>query len=239
MNPQIFGWEHLTFLAIFAVFMIVSLIIFKRFLITKKSKIIVVKIFAGILFVCILWSRISIVISSGIWTKIFPDYFCGMSSLVLSLAYLFGKENNNVIHFVHYLAFVGGLVTIIYPDFISQNPSIFYANTISGLLHHAFAFYICVLTLVIGYFTMDYKKWPNLVIGFMAYITIGSFEISVFGYSDAFYIYKPILPGTPLNVWVMAPIFAVGYALFFVCFELIKRKLNKSKLKKQEKPIEN
>ena len=64
----------------------------------------------------------------------------------------------------------------------------------------------------------------------MAYITLGAFEMSVFGYYDAFYINNPILSGTPLNVWLLAIIFAVLYVLFFVIYELVKRKIYKNKV---------
>jgi uncharacterized membrane protein YbjE (DUF340 family) len=45
---------------------------------------------------------------------------------------------------------------------------------------------------------------------------------------------KPILSGTPLTVWVMLPIYAVGYSLILLAFEL-GRKL---KTKKQSKKLE-
>ena len=235
MNPKVFGWQHLTFLAIFVVFMIVSLVLIKMFAKSEKSKLIVVKVVAVLLFAFILWNRISIVISENDWTRIVPDSFCGMGSLVLSLACLFGKRDNNVLHFVFYMAVVGGFLTLIYPDFVGQNPSFLYQNTISGLLHHGFSFYLCVLLLLVGWFTPNYKKWANVVIGFMAFITIGTFEMSVFGYDNAFYINKPILSGTPLTVWLIAVIFMAVYALFFVCYELIKKKIRKHKEVVKEK----
>lgn len=241
MNPQIFGWEHLTYLAIFIVFMVVSLILIKFYVKSEKAKLITIKVVAGLLLIFIVWNRISIAISNQSWTNIIPDSFCGMGSLVLALACLIGKRDNNVLHFVFYIAIIGGLLTMIYPDFIGQNPSIFYPNTISGLLHHSFAFYLCVLLLMLNYFTPNYKKWPNMIIGFMAYLTVGIFLMSVFGYDDAFYIYNPILSGTPLTVWLIAAIFAVVYIAFFVVYELVKRKLsNKNKdIKEEVKTVSN
>lgn len=229
MNPQIFGWQHLTYLAVFIVLMVASLILIKIYAKSEKAKFIIVKVVAALLLIFIVWNRIAIAVSHNNWHLLIPDSFCGMSSLVLSLACLIGKKNNNVLHFVFYVAIVGGFLTMIYPDFIDQNPSFFYSNTISGFLHHSFALYLCVLLLVVGYFTPNYKKWGNLVIGFMAYITLGTFLISVFDYSDAFYINNPILSGTPLTVWLIAVIFAVIYVLLFVVYELIKRKLASKK----------
>ena len=73
----------------------------------------------------------------------------------------------------------------------------------------------------------------------MAYITLGAFQMSVFNYDDAFCINNPILPGTPLTVWLIAVIFAALYALFFVIYELVKRKLAGKKLESSKNEDKN
>ena len=60
------------------------------------------------------------------WHLIIPDSYCGMTSLVLALAVLFGKKDNNVYHFVWLLGLFGGISTVIYATFVSQNSSFFY-----------------------------------------------------------------------------------------------------------------
>lgn len=231
MSPQIFGWQHLTFLAIFIVISVISLYFIKRYAKSTKSQDIIVRCVGVLLFACILWNRISIVLKNGDALDLIPSSFCGLSSLVLSLTVIFGKRNNNVLHFVLYVAFVGDLLTLCYPDFIGQNASFFYNPTISGLLHHAVGLYLCILLELIGWFIPNYKKWPNLVIGFMAYITLGTFLIHVLNFGSAFYIDNPILDGTPLTVWVIAPVFGVGYVLYMVALELLRRR------KKREKQV--
>ena len=226
-NPQVFGWEHLTFLAVFIVFMIASLLLVKFFAKNEKVQDIVVRCAGVLLLIFIMWNRIAICISHQRATYLIPDSFCGMSSLVLALAVTFGRRNNNVLHFVFYFAILGNVLSMFYPDFIGQASSIFYSNTISGLLHHSFGFLVCVLLCMVGWFKPNYKKSGNIVIGFMAYITIGAFMMSVFDYSDAFYINNPILSGTPLTVWVLIPIFVALYTLFMVSYGLIRRKLQK------------
>ena len=128
-----------------------------------------------------------------------------------------------------YVAFIGDLVTIAYPDFISQNISFFYGATMSGLLHHTTGLYLCILLPLVNWFTPTYKKWLNLVIGFLAYITFGTFLIHVLNLGSAFYINSPILNGTPLTVWVIAPVFAVGYAIYMIALELLRRRKKKAK----------
>ena len=229
MHPVIFGTEHIIFLVIFVILAVVSLILIKKFVKTEKTKMIIIKVLAALLLCAVVCNRICISIKNSDWTSLIPNTFCGLDSLVLALALLIGRKNNAVLHFVVYVGFVGGLVTLIYPDFIENYPSIFDPLSFSGLLHHAFTLYLCILVQVVGWFTPDYKKWKNLVIGFMAYITLGAFLMFVLDVNTAFYINSPILNGTPLTVWVLAPIFAVGYALYMLAYELIKRKIQKHK----------
>ncbi len=234
MNPTICGTEHIVFLVIFVVISIISLILIAKYVKTEKTKTILIKSLAGLLLCAILCNRISLAVINNDWTRLIPNTFCGLDSLVLALALLIGKKNNEVLHFVVYIAFVGGLVTLIYPDFIESYPTIFHHVSLSGLIHHALSLYLCILVQMLGWFTPNYKKWKNLVIGFLAYITLGTFLIFVLGVNTAFYINHPIIDSTPLTVWVLAPIFAVGYALYMLAYELIKRKLQNKQTKTPE-----
>ena len=229
MRPQIFGYEHLTFLAIFIVISVVTLVLIKKYAKSTKAQDVIVRCVGVLLFACILWNRISIAIKNGDALGLIPNTFCGLSSLVLSLAVIFGKRNNNVLHFVVHVAFIGDLLTIAYPDFIGQNISFFYGATMSGFLHHATGLYLCILLRLVNWFTPTYKKWLNLVIGFLAYITFGTFLIHVLNLGSAFYINSPILNGTPLTVWVIAPVFGVGYAIYMIALELLRRRKKKAK----------
>ena len=44
-----------------------------------------------------------------------------------------------------------------------------------------------------------------------------------FGLSDAFHIVEPLISDTPLTAWVMAPMYAVGYAIVLFAFEYFKK----------------
>jgi hypothetical protein len=58
--------------------------------------------------------------------------------------------------------------------------------------------------------------------GFTCYLTVGAFLIGCLGLSDAFHIYTPLIPDTPLTTWVMAPIYAVCYGLLLVVIEFVR-----------------
>lgn len=51
--------------------------------------------------------------------------------------------------------------------------------------------------------------------------------MAVFGFSDSFHIAEPILSGTPLTAWVMAPIYAVGYGIVLFLIELARKNIKK------------
>lgn len=225
MDLRLYGSVHLIYLAITLTATIVGLICAKKFAKTEKSQKIILKCLGGALFIWILLNRLSQVFRYGEprWFKIIPDSFCGMSSLVLSLAVLFGKKDNPVYHFVWILALVGGVITIAYPTFIDQAPSVFYLPTISGLLHHSLAIATVIALLLFNQIHITYKKWYCTVFGFCAYFTVGAFLMTQFNVGDAFHMVEPMLGGTPLTAWVIAPIYVGIYALMLLIIELVRK----------------
>lgn len=235
MDLRVFGTVHWLYLFITLSLSAVGLICAKKFAKTEKSQKIILKCIAGTLFVWILINRLSQVFrySEVHWEKIIPDSFCGMTSLVLSLAVLFGKKDNCALHFTWFLALVGATITIAYPTFLDQASSVFYMPTISGLLHHSLALVMVVALLLFGQIHITYKKWYCVIFGFTAYFTVGAFQMSVFGFSDAFHIVEPMLDGTLLTAWFIAPIYLVGYSLVVLVIELVRKR----KLKKQQEVV--
>ena len=225
MNLNVFGPVHLIYLSITLPLSCAGLFLAKKFAKTEKSQKIVLKSLAVLLLIWILINRLSQVFrySEVRWEQIIPDSFCGMTSLVLALSVLFGKKDNDVYHFVWFLGLIGALITIFNPTFLSQGATVFYLPTISGLLHHSFALVLIVALLIFNQIFITYKKWYCTLFGFTAYLTVGAFQMSVFGFSDSFHIVEPILSGTALTAWVMAPIYAFGYAAVLLLIELIRR----------------
>ena len=133
------------------------------------------------------------------------------------------KKDNPVYHFVWSLGLVGAVITIFYPTFLDQGPSVFYLPTISGLLHHSIALVMVCALFLFNQIYVTYKKWYCTFFGFTAYLTVGAFQMSVFGFEDSFHITEPLLEGTPLTAWVTAPIYAVGYAAILLIIELVRK----------------
>jgi hypothetical protein len=226
MAPQLFGMEHILYIAITSVLAGAGLLYARKYAKTERSQTIILKSLAFLLLAAIVTNRLSQVFRYGTvrWYCIIPDSFCGMTSLVLALAVLFGKKNNNVLHFVWLLGLFGGISTVIYATFLDQDVSFFYLPTISGLLHHSFSAILVVALLMFRQIDITYKKWYCTFFGFTAYLTVGAFLMHTFQMSDAFHIAEPLIPGTPLTAWVMAPMYAVGYGLILLVAELVKKK---------------
>ncbi len=225
MNPELFGTEHILYIIISTLIGIAVALVAIKFRNDERKRIIILKILAALLFISILTNRLSQVFryDNVRWYTIIPDRYCGMTSLVLSLAVLFGKKDNPVLHFVWLLGLFGGISTVIYASFVGQGPTIFYLPTISGLLHHSFSALLTVVLLIYKYINITYKKWHYTLIGFMAYITVGAFLMGVFDMSDAFHIVEPLLSDTPLTAWVMAPMYAAAYGIILLIIEKTKK----------------
>ena len=231
MSLDVFGGVHFLYLGITLPIFVVGLVLAKKLAKTEKSQNVVLKSIAALLFIWIVINRLSQVYryDDVRWEQIIPDSFCGMTSLVLSLAVLFGKKDNPVYHFVWALGLAGAVLTIFYPTFLDQGPSVFYLPTISGLLHHSITLVMVVALLLFDQIHITYKKWYCTFFGFTAYLTLGAFQMAVFGFADSFHIAEPMIEGTFLTAWGIAPIYAVCYGLILWVIEIVRRHNNVQK----------
>ena len=229
MNPQVFGTEHLIYVAVSILVAFCVCFFAKRFAKTERAKTWVVKIAAAVLFAIIFTNRLALVFEYDIpnWKKLITDSVCSTSSYVLSISLLVGKKNNNVLHFIWFVALAGGTITTLYPNFIGQNPSFLYPPTILGMMHHTWSAIVVVLMFLFGYFEITYKKWYCTLFGFTAYLTYGAFLMCVLGYGNPFYMTAPALDGTIFTIWAIIPIYMVVYALILLVVELLRRKKKK------------
>ena len=225
MAPQLFGIEHISYIIISTLVGGIGMLFAYKYAKNEKTQNIILKCLAAALFISVMTNRLSQVFRYDTvrWYCIIPDSFCAMTSLVLSLAVLFGKKNNNVYHFVWLLGLFGGISTVIYATFVDQHPSFFYIPTFTGLLHHSFSAIVVVALLMFKQINITYKKWYCTFFGFTSYLTLGAFLMHTFDLSDAFHIAEPLLPNTPLTAWVMAPMYATAYAIILLVIELVRK----------------
>ena len=165
------------------------------------------------------------------WQKLITDSFCSTSSYVLSLALIFGKKDNKVLHFVWLIALAGGVITTFYPNFIDQHPSFLYPPTILGMMHHTWSAIVVVLLFICNYFRITYKKWYCTAVGLMAYLSFGAFLLCVLDYGNPFYMVEPALDGTVFTIWGIAPIYIGAYGLILLTVELARKRRSVSKIR--------
>ncbi len=225
MNPQVFGKEHLIYIAVCLTIAFAAIFFSKKYARCEKSQTIVIKLAALVLFAIIFANRLALVFEGDVpnWKKLLTDSFCSTSSYVLSLAVLLGKKNNVVLHFIWMIALVGGSIVTFYSDFIGQNPSFLYPPTILGMAHHTASAILVILMLMFKYVDITYKKWYCTLFGFACYFSYGAFLMCVLGYSNPFYMVSPALSNTPFTAWVIAPIYTALYAAVLLTVELVRR----------------
>lgn len=229
MNPQLFGTEHILYIILSAVAAAAALLTAKKFLKTEKAQTVFVKTLAALLLAAVMTNRLSQVFryEQVRWHCIIPDSICGMTSLLFSLGVLFGKKDNGFLHALWLVSLFGGISTVVYCTFVSQNPSFFYIPTISGLLHHSFSATLAVSIFLFKQIELTYKKWHWPLIGFLFYVTVGAFLMQTFHMDDAMHIAEPLLSDTPLTIWVMLPIYAAVHAAILLIVEIARRKTKK------------
>ena len=226
---KVYGWQHLTYIGIYFALFAVSLTLILLKVKSKEKIDLLVKIFGGVLLAMIIVNRITIAFHKESAWFLLPDSFCGVGSLALAICCLFLKRGALPYHVFVYCMLFGGLIVTFYPDFIGQKfhgeaTPFLYPATISGMLHHSFAFYISVFLLATGHFKPCVKKTYALPIALCFMITYGTFLIDACGFETAMYVGSPLVPKTFLTWYVVFPALVVaGYGIAFLYEYLVKR----------------
>ncbi len=228
---KIFGIEHLIVLAVFIAIIVASVILSKKYLKTDKQRTIYLKVIAGLLFIAITANRIALsLLNDNTWAYLLPTSLCGLSSLLISLTVLFGKPNMKSYLCFWYMAFGGGLITMVYPDFFPQTTNFFQFNICTGYFHHAISVWLCITMLSFGWFKPDFKKCYYFPMMFCVYIVLGAFEWHVFNIVDAMNLTRPLLNGTPLDIWFIWIVSSILVVLISFVYEVVTKKLKKRNL---------
>lgn len=230
---KIYGWQHITFIAIYIAVFVASLVLIKLKVKNEKTVDILVRSLGGLLLVFLIFNRIAIAFHRESAWGLVPDSFCGVGSLGLALCCIFFRRGSLPYHLFVYQMFFGGMITVFYPDFIGQifhgeATSFMYPATFSGIMHHAVAFYITVLLFATGHFKPCVKKTYILPVGLCFMLVYGLFLIDACGFEHAMYIGAPLVPNTFITWYVVEPaLVAVAYGAAFIYEYFVKKKEKK------------
>jgi len=216
MNPELFGWQHFTYLSVCIILMVLGICSVKKYVKSDKTLVLIIKLVALALLISILINRYVQVQSYDNWLYMLPNTYCGLSSTVLALSVLLTKRDSVFLHFIVYLGFIGGVLTLIYPDFIGQANSLFYMPTFSGLLHHTIMTFLILLMAITGYFKPSIKKWYCVPLGLTCFMTWGLFLYDIVGIG-AMQIGNSKFEGiSGLNWFNVGIIFLAAYFVFII-----------------------
>ena len=212
----IYGIYHI----IYIVLAIITTLILLKYCNKIKNEEKLFKITGIILLLFISINRITITIhnmnnSEGYTLlNLIPNTFCGVTSLVYALTLIFGKKDNIVFHCVSYIGFIGGLLTIIYPTFLSSQ-NFWDIRSITGLLHHTICVIVFPLLLKTKYFIPKLKKWYVTPIGLSFYMTFGVFELDALNFPKAMQIKEPLIEGVEITSWYYVGILVILLEILF------------------------
>ena len=231
-----YGLGRIIYLISALVLFFVGWFLVLKFAKTEKSKKLVVKITGLVLFVLILWNRISITIynfmnnDEGIRNllQLIPLSFCGTASLLNAIATLFLKKDNKILHCVSYYGLIGGIITMFYPTFLNEQ-DFFDARTVSGLLHHTVMVWLIITNMITGNFRPRANQWYVYPIGLCIMMTVGLFFHEAFGL-NAMQINEPLLSSAPVitSWYVLGPSTLIIHFAIICLFEkfVYKKKTN-------------
>lgn len=227
---------HISYIILNIIILILTIILCgKGFL---KGKQLIIKIAGIILFVLVIVNRFSITIYDNViaskdasWWELLPNSICGLSSLLLALAIILGKEDNWILNSVSYLGFFGSAIVIFYPDFLITQP-FFSIRSITGLLHHSLMNLLIIVMMITGYIKPSRTNFKYLIIMMAFYMTYGIFLIDALGIDNAMQIGKPLIKNAPiLTSWyVVFLATAVVTYLYEWLFDFFRQKSKKNSL---------
>ena len=230
---KLYGWHHIIYLLITLAITAGVVFVAAKYVKNQRVQTIIIKSVAASLLVAVTVNRITISSAANNWQLMIPTSFCGITSVVFSLSVLFTKRDSVFMHFVVYIAFVGAIVTLAYPDFIVGATSLFYPpNIITGLIHHSITLLLVLLVFATGYFKPDIKRWYAVPLGLTCYMTFGLYMYDIMKRS-ALSIGESFEGIDGLTWFNVGLIFLAGYAAFIISYNYFDKRKN------QNKDIEN
>lgn len=122
MAPKVFGWQHLTFLAVFLCIAVAAVLIVQYGMTTDKRKTVFLKCTALSLLILVVLNRISLAVWHRDAVQLLPNSYCGVTSLLLALTVLLGRPHAKLLHLLVYVALVAALLRLYIPTFWDKRP---------------------------------------------------------------------------------------------------------------------
>jgi len=226
-----FGLSHILFLVFAIAAMAAGIILIKKYCKSEKSIRLATYIVAGLMLASLIWNRVSLaVLGWGTepspdpdWRNVLPAAYCPFVGLVIPFCLLLFRKNwsHPIFHCLLYVAFIGGLVTLVMPATMIGNgdTTIFATRTLSNLFYHGFAVFLPLLMLFTKTFKPNWRYWWAYLLGLCVQVTFGLFLMDTTGLYDAMFLTKPFVKDTPLSWWLVGILSTVIFFIVSLSYE--------------------
>ena len=253
---MLFDTQHILYMLISSIIIILLLVLFKLFVKQQKYKDLVLQIFA-VLTVIIHFSSLYVdyfktgtaVVEAPMLLPIYP---CNVAMWLLVISAFWKNKNSKVFsiiaEFTFYLGIVGAVVGIMLNEIYANNPTLADWGVLKGLLSHSTMLVGCVYLLVGGYIKIRVKNTISVLFGLLFLLVDGGIIIGLYKMfkltpPNCMYLLSNPVPNLPwLNTFVIGIIGLLIVFLIGVIVEQIalpKQDRWYSKLKKKNQIIEN
>jgi|LGOV01.1.fsa_nt_gb hypothetical protein len=137
-------------------------------------------------------------------------------------------------------ALIGGALSFLYPDMISENHSILHFSNLQTIVAHAFLIMLPIIIVISGRLKVRYKNIGKVFLGLVMVATIAMPASLISGQNFAFMSEFGALVDAgidipfPLHIIVLALIFFVFTSLLYGPFEIIRLWKENNKIEKEE-----
>ena len=196
---------------------------------TEKSKILVIKITAGVLLLATTLSRFIYNDWKPTLIDFLPNSFCSTMGFVLPLFVIFCKKDSKTLYFAVFSAFMGGVITVHSGDDIGQARV---QNTLISYFYHGLMASLSMLCIAVKYCKPTLNKVPRLFVALCVMVAYGVFSNQVFGYSNNMFLNSPLIDGTPLTWWFVGVAMILIAIVVAIIYEAITLKWHDQSLYK-------
>lgn len=171
-------------------------------------------------------------LASTIW-PIFP---CNLIMILLPITFSLKKPIKILYPFVTTLAIVGGLMTIIFPEFHTSTTMNW--AVLRSYLSHTLMLFVGLYAIVSSEYKPKIKDLISISVGSVLSIAFGHLTIFMFDTLkhqsvNAMFIKQPAISGTILNIYVLLVLYLLAFTAFALIYNLVENKRKAKEINKK------
>lgn len=229
VGSEAFEGPHLLVIALWIISTILLILFTFLFAKSEKSKVLVIKITAGVLLLATTLSRFIYYDWKPSFIDFLPNSFCSTMGFVLPLFILLCKKDSKTLFYAIFAGFMGGVITVLSGDDIGQAR---FQNTVISYFYHGLMSSLSMLCVAVRYSTPTLNKVPRLFVALCVMVVYGIFSNQVFGYSNNMFLNTPLIDGTILTWWFVGIMFILIAIAVAIVYEAITLKWHDQSLYK-------